>query len=56
MPRGPRGTRSTATPRDGPIRPGTPLYRLLQMIARQIADGDLKDRPRASPDDAPPKG
>jgi len=33
----PKGRRHTQASNSGPIQPGTPLYRLLEMIARQIA-------------------
>ena len=41
-----------APPRAGPVRPGTPLYRLLQMIARVIAADRSTDRSLAEPDEA----
>lgn len=40
-------------PRAGPVRPGSPLYRLIQMIAREIARDHRQDRPEGGPDAAP---
>jgi hypothetical protein len=36
----PRGRKTKPTVQDGPVKPDSPLYRALQMIAREIA----KDR------------
>jgi hypothetical protein len=55
MPREPRAKKPFAVPRDGPVRPGSPMYRLLQMIAREIAEAAPEDRPPTSPDEGPEK-
>ena len=55
MPREPSRRGPTATPRDGPVRPDSPLYRLLRMIAREIAKDSTDGRLPVSPDDAPEK-
>jgi hypothetical protein len=43
MPRRPVRRGSTGGSRAGPIRPGSPLYRLLQLIAQEIVR-DQEDR------------
>jgi hypothetical protein len=42
MPRKPCHPHPTQAIRDGPVQPGSPLYRLLELIARAIAQ-DLED-------------
>jgi len=49
MPREPRRRGVTPEPRDGPVTPGTPLYRMLRMIARLVAEGGPGRRPPAGP-------
>lgn len=44
MPPKSTATKSTNAAKVGPVKPGTPLYRALEMIAREIAKG-LDDRP-----------
>lgn len=51
MPREPGRRKPTVPPRDGPVRPGSPLYRLLRMIAREVAKDHADDRPPARPGD-----
>lgn len=55
MPRESKDRGPIAAPRDGPIQPGSPLYRLLQMVARAIAQDYQEDGPAARPDAAPEK-
>jgi len=40
--------------RSGPIAPGTPLYRALEMVARQIAKAASRDKPHDSGQDTIP--
>ena len=56
MPRRTNRQRSAAAPRVGPIRPGSPLYRILQMIARAIVQGGREDGHAMLSDAAPRKG
>ena len=39
-----KASKSTNVAKVGPVKPGTPLYRALEMIAREVAKG-LDDRP-----------
>jgi hypothetical protein len=55
MPRGPRRGEPTGARRDGPVRPGSPLYRLLELIAREIAKDAAENRPARSPEEVPKK-
>jgi hypothetical protein len=41
-------------PKEAPVRPGTPLYRLLELIAREIARDLEGDRPGVA-DERPEK-
>jgi hypothetical protein len=45
MPREPNVQGQAGAPRGAPVLPGSPLHRLLQIIAREI----VKDRDRRSP-------
>ena len=50
MPRETKPRESTPVALDGPVRPGSPLYRLLLMVATKIAEGEPEGRRPARPD------
>jgi hypothetical protein len=50
MPKASARRKPTALLREGPIQPGSPLYRMLEMIAREIAREAAGARPTASHD------
>ena len=45
MVREPKGSKHHEAPRPGPIQPGTPLYRALEMIARAIVEKQETESP-----------
>jgi hypothetical protein len=53
MPREANRRSSTGAPLDGPVQPGSPLYRILQMVARAVVHGRLEEGRATQPDAAP---
>jgi len=56
MPRETKPRGPTPVARDGPVRPGSPLYRLLLMVATDIAVSEPEGRRPARPDGAHSRG